>query len=54
MFNGRLYETATMNQVAPDPTERRQFFFEKEGGDTIHPSTRAWLDEFQRRHGWVH
>ena len=54
MINGRLYETATMNQIAPDEVERGLFFFEQEGGDTIHPSTRAWLEEFQRRHGWVH
>ena len=54
MLNGRLYEAATMNQVAPDAVERQQFFFEREGGDTIHPSTRAWLEGLQRRHGWVH
>ncbi len=54
MLNGRLYDAATMNQVAPDEVERGSFFFEKEGGDTIHPSTRAWLEAFQIRHGWVH
>ncbi len=54
MINGRLYEAATMNQVAPDAVERQEFFFEKEGGDTIHPATAAWLEELQRRHGWVH
>ncbi len=54
VLNGRLYDAATMNQLAPDAVERRQFFFEKEGGDTIHPSARAWLEELARRHGWVH
>jgi len=43
MLNGRLYEAATMSQLAPDQVERQQFYFEQEGGDTIHPSTRAWL-----------
>ena len=54
MLNGRLYDTGTMGQVAPDEVEREPFFFEREGGDTIHPSTRAWLEQLQRRHGWVH
>ena len=54
MLNGRLYEAATMNQLAPDEVPRQPFFFEREGGDTIHASTRAWLQAFQRRHGWLH
>lgn len=54
MLNGRLYEAATMNQVAPDRMEREPFFFELEGGDTIHPETRARMEAKQRRHGWVH
>ena len=54
MINGRLYEASTMNQIAPNPTERQAFFFEKEGGDTIHPTTQKWIDDFKHRHGWVH
>ena len=54
MINGRLYEAATMNQIAPDAVERQPFFFELEGGDTIHPSTITWLESFQRKHGWLH
>ncbi len=54
MINGRLYEAATMNQLAPDEVARGELFFEKEGGDTIHPSTAAWLENLGRRHGWVH
>jgi imidazolonepropionase-like amidohydrolase len=54
MINGRLYDVTTMNQVAPDRVERKAFFFEKEGGDTIHPTTLRWLDDLRRRHGWVH
>ncbi len=54
MINGRLYEAATMNQVAPDRVDREQFYFELEGGDTIHPATATWLETFEIKHGWVH
>jgi cytosine/adenosine deaminase-related metal-dependent hydrolase len=54
MINGRLFEAATMSQVVPDRVERQPFFFEKEGGDTIHAATREWLDRFAEEHGWVH
>ncbi len=54
MLNGRLYEAATMNEVAPAPRTRAPFFFELEGGDTIHPQTTAWLEEHGRTHHWVH
>ena len=54
MLNGRLYDTATMHQIAPDQVERQPFFFEKEGGDTIHPATDARIRALQNRHGWVH
>ena len=52
MVNGRLYDTATMNQIGNDPVEREEFFFELEGGDTIHPATVRWWQEFQEKHGW--
>ncbi len=54
MINGRLYETSTMSQIAPDRVDRQPFYFELEGGDTIHPSTETWLRELRIRHGWVH
>jgi imidazolonepropionase-like amidohydrolase/Tol biopolymer transport system component len=54
MINGRLYEAATMNQIAPDRIERQAFFFELEGGDTVHPATQQWLEQLQHRFGWVH
>ena len=54
MVNGRLYEASTMNQIAPDKVERQPFFFELEGGDTIHPATQEWLKQLQERFGWVH
>ncbi len=54
MVNGRLYEAATMNQIAPDRVERQPFFFELPGGDTLHPAVRSRLDELRRRMGWAH
>ena len=54
MLNGRLYDTATLDQVAPGRTRRRPFFFEKEGGDTLHPATRDRVRALAEGHGWVH
>jgi imidazolonepropionase-like amidohydrolase len=54
MINGRLYDAATMDQIAPDKVKRKPFFFEKEGGDTIHPATTAWIDDLSERLGWTH
>ena len=54
MINGRLYDAQTMNQLAPDEVARAEFFFELEGGDTIHPATQVWLERLQQRLGWVH
>ncbi len=54
ILGGRLYDASTMNQIAPDEVEREEFFFEKEGGDTIHPSTETWMRDVAERHHWVH
>ena len=54
MINGRLYEAATMNQIAPDRVEREELFFKQDGGDTIHPATLAWIEALKERYGWVH
>jgi len=43
LINGRLYDAATMNQVAPDKIARQSLFFELEGGD-------AWSDEARQGH----
>lgn len=54
MVNGRLYDAATMNQRAPAQVERKPFYFEREGGDTLHPATTEWLEELRTRLGWSH
>lgn len=38
IINGRVYEAATMNQIAPEQLSRGPLFFELDGGD-------AWSDE---------
>jgi hypothetical protein len=54
MLNGRLYEAATMNQVWPEQVEREPFFWELEGGDTIHPSTLSWMEENSEQYDCRH
>jgi imidazolonepropionase-like amidohydrolase/Tol biopolymer transport system component len=54
LLGGRLYDAATMNQVFPERVEREPLFFEKEGGDTIHPQTVERVEEMKRHLGWVH
>ncbi len=54
MINGRLYDAATMDQIAPDRVKRKPYFFEKEGGDTIHPAAEAWIEWMRERYGWDH
>lgn len=54
MLNGRLYEAATMNQVAPEQVERDALFFEQEGGDAWMPETMDYIESLGRQHGWHH
>ncbi len=54
MLAGRLYESATMNQIAPDAVERGPFFFELEGGDAWIPATHQRFDEQAHALGWRH
>jgi len=51
MINGRLYEAATMNQIAPDKVARQPLFFELEGGDAWSNSARQ---SFQRKAKALH
>ncbi len=54
MINGRLYDARTMNQVGPREIERQPFFWEQEGGDTIHPVALEYLEKTRERYGWRH
>jgi hypothetical protein len=52
MLNGRLYDAATMTQVAPAAVPRRPFFFELEGGDAWQPATMRHFHEMGHALGW--
>jgi hypothetical protein len=54
MIDGRLFEAATMNQVWPHQVDRIPFFWELEGGDTVHPGTLAWMQDRAGRHDCKH
>lgn len=54
MINGRLYEAASMNQVAPAKTARQPLFFELEGGDAWSNSSRQSHDQKARALNWRH
>jgi len=54
MLNGRLYESATMDQIAPERVKRQPYFFEKDGGDTIHPAAAGWLARTRHERHWAH
>jgi len=54
MINGRLYDARSMDQVAPEARKRRPFFFEKEGGDTLHPAALEYFERLSEKHGWRH
>ena len=54
MINGRLYDAATMDQVAPDRVPCKEFFFHAEGGNTVPAATWTWLEEQRQRYGWDH
>jgi len=54
MINGRLYDTATMNQVAPDAIARQPLFFELEGGDAWSDTARETYGQKARALNWQH
>ncbi|NIP19040.1 MAG: amidohydrolase family protein [Xanthomonadales bacterium] len=54
VINGRLYEAATMNQVAPEAVSRQPLFFELEGGDSWSVGAQeAWQRKAEALH-WRH
>ena len=54
IINGRVYEAATMNQIAPDQVARKPLFFEMEGGDAWSASrTEASQNKAKALH-WTH
>ena len=54
MINGRLYETSTMNQIAPKEKPRQSLFFEREGGDTWNTGAQQLQKQKARALHWQH
>jgi len=52
MQNGRLYDSSTMNQIAPEQVEREPFFFEVEGGDAWNAETMQYFHQLGHTLGW--
>ncbi len=52
MLNGRLYDAANMNQLAPEQVERPPFFFEREGGDVWQPEAMEHFHQMGHDLGW--
>jgi len=54
MINGRLYEAASMNQIAPYEVIRQQLFFELEGGDAWSTSAQQSFEQKAKALRWRH
>jgi imidazolonepropionase-like amidohydrolase/Tol biopolymer transport system component len=54
VINGRVYEAASMNQIAPSEVNRQPLFFEKEGGDSWSDSARKTLELKAKALHWQH
>ncbi len=54
VINGRLYESATMNQLAPQSVTRQPLFFETEGGDSWSQSGMQAAEKKARALHWTH
>ena len=54
MINGRLFEAASMNQIAPDKVARQPLYFELEGGDAWSTTARQSFEQKARALHWHH
>jgi cytosine/adenosine deaminase-related metal-dependent hydrolase len=54
LINGRLYETASMNQIAPNEVTRQPLFFELEGGDAWSTGAQQSLEQKAKALHWQH
>ena len=54
VINGRLYEAASMNQIAPKEVVRKPLFFELEGGDAWSDSARQSFEQKAKALNWKH
>ena len=54
IINGRLYEAATMNQIAPEKVSRGPLYFELEGGDAWSNDAREAQEQKASALNWRH
>ena len=54
VINGRIYEAATMNQIAPDKVARQPLFFELDGGDAWSNGARRSFEQKAKALHWQH
>lgn len=54
VINGRIYDSATMNEVGNYDKPRDKFFFETRSGANMHPNTKAYMDEKAHKYHWKH
>ncbi len=54
VINGRVYEAASMNQIAPDQVARKPLFFELEGGDAWSEARSKASEQKARSLHWRH
>jgi len=54
IINGRLYETSSMNQIAPNEVARQPLFFELEGGDAWSAGAQESFEQKAEALHWRH
>ena len=54
MINGRLFEAASMNQIAPKEVARQPLYFEREGGDAWSTTARQSYEQKAKALHWQH
>lgn len=54
VINGRVYDTKTMNEIGAEATTRQPFFFETSPNTTMHPNTKAYMEEKAHKYHWKH
>ncbi|MBQ4851236.1 amidohydrolase family protein [Pseudoalteromonas sp. MMG012] len=54
VINGRIYDSATMNEVGNYDTKRAPFFFEGGTKTQMHPATQMYMEEKAHKYHWKH
>lgn len=54
VINGRVYDSATMNEIGNVENKRNEFFFENNKKTNMHPATKAYMEEKSHQYHWKH